>query len=59
MFSFETIDDVADFQSRLLGEDVLLDISSVRLARIRKKNNEISNPGCRIQIWHESRKPPG
>jgi hypothetical protein len=51
--------DVIDFQSAMLGEDIALDISSVRAAKIQAKKEKISNPGCRIQIWHESRRAHG
>ncbi|KAI3322955.1 hypothetical protein HD806DRAFT_545042 [Xylariaceae sp. AK1471] len=59
MCRFSKIDDLADFQSRMLGEDVVLDISSVRAARVKTKKKEISNTGCRIQIWHERKDSHG
>lgn len=43
----------------MLGEDIVLDISSVRAAKMRSKQNgkhtENNIPGCRVQIWHENR----
>lgn len=54
-YQFSHIQEVSDFQAKLTGEKVLLDISSVRLLRFRRsssRSNE-SFSSVRVQIWHE------
>jgi hypothetical protein len=54
-YQFSRLQEVCDFQARLAGEKVVLDISSVRLLRFRKsssRSNE-SFSSVRVQIWHE------
>ncbi|KAH8742742.1 hypothetical protein F5883DRAFT_723001 [Diaporthe sp. PMI_573] len=59
MCRFQGQEDLAEFQSQMLGEDIALDISSVRAAKMTSKQNgkhtENNIPGCRVQIWHERR----
>jgi hypothetical protein len=54
-YQFSRLQELCDFQARLTGEKVVLDISSVRLLRFRKassRSNE-SFSSLRVQIWHE------
>lgn len=54
-YQFARLQEVCDFQARLTGEKVVLDISSVRLLRFRRsgsRSNE-SFSSVRAQIWHE------
>lgn len=54
-YQFSRLQEVCDFQARLTGEKVVLDISSVRLLRFRRsgsRSNE-SFSSVRVQIWHE------
>lgn len=53
-YQFSRVQEVCDFQAKLTGEKVVLDISAVRL-RIRKsrsRSNETFS-SVRVQIWHE------
>lgn len=54
-YQFNRLQELVDFQAKLTGEKVVLDISSVRLMRTKKvssRNNE-SFSSVRVQIWHE------
>ncbi|KAB5570462.1 hypothetical protein GE09DRAFT_708289 [Coniochaeta sp. 2T2.1] len=54
-YQFSRLQEVCDFQAKLTGEKIVLDISSVRLLRFRKsssRSNE-SFSSVRAQIWHE------
>ena len=54
-YQFSRLQEACDFQAKLTGEKVVLDISSVRLLRFRKsssRSNE-SFSSVRAQIWHE------
>jgi hypothetical protein len=54
-YQFSRLQEVCDFQAKLTGEKIVLDISSVRLLRFRKsssRSNE-SFSSVRVQIWHE------
>lgn len=54
-YQFNRLQELCDFQAKLTGEKVVLDISSVRLMRVRKassRSNE-SFSSVRVQIWHE------
>ncbi len=44
-----------DFQARLTGEKVVLDIGSVRLVTLSRASSRSSTQfsGARLQIWHE------
>ncbi len=50
--------DVADFQQALLGEALVLDVSSVRSVRCTRRKEALEISNCRIQIWHEDRSSP-
>ncbi|KAM7187822.1 hypothetical protein V8F33_011037 [Rhypophila sp. PSN 637] len=52
---FQDTQDVADFQQALIGEALVLDISSVRSVRCSRKREALEISNCRIQIWHEDR----
>jgi len=55
---FEQLQDLLKFQSRLTGEDVVLDISSVKWVKLAKLSNPSSKEfysSVRVQIWHEPR----
>ena len=59
-YQFSRLQEVCDFQARLTGEKVVLDISSVRLLRFRRsgsRSNE-SFSSVRVQIWHEEGSSP-
>jgi hypothetical protein len=45
-----------DFQAKLTGEKVVLDISNVRMVTISKANSRSSTQfsSARLQIWHEA-----
>ncbi|OIW33801.1 hypothetical protein CONLIGDRAFT_677548 [Coniochaeta ligniaria NRRL 30616] len=54
-YQFSRLQEVCNFQAKLTGEKVVLDISSVRLLRFRRassRSNE-SFSSVRVQIWHE------
>jgi hypothetical protein len=48
--------DLFDFQAKLTGEKVVLDIGSVRMVRLSKANSRSSTAysSARLQIWHEA-----
>ncbi|KAK4208436.1 hypothetical protein QBC37DRAFT_453137 [Rhypophila decipiens] len=52
---FQDTQDVADFQQALIGEALVLDISSVRSVRCTRRREALEISNCRIQIWHEDR----
>ena len=47
--------ELCDFQARLTGEKVVLDIGSVRMVTLSKANSRSSTQfsGARLQMWHE------
>jgi hypothetical protein len=56
-FQFERLADLFQFQGRLTGEDVVLDISAVRWLKLCKLNarDTTTFTSVRVQLWHEPR----
>jgi len=56
-FQFTHLADLFQFQGRLTGEDVILDISTVRLLKLCKLNSRDNTTfsSVRVQLWHEPR----
>jgi hypothetical protein len=54
-YQFSRLQELCDFQAKLTGEKVVLDISSVRLLRYRRSNSRSNESfsSVRVQIWHE------
>lgn len=54
-YQFSRLQEVCDFQAKLIGEKVVLDISSVRLLRYRRSSSRSNETlsSVRVQIWHE------
>ncbi|KAL8388568.1 hypothetical protein RB595_009064 [Gaeumannomyces hyphopodioides] len=57
MYQFAALKDLFAFQSQLTGEQVVLDISSVKWIRLAKANSRSIEmySSVRLQIWHEPR----
>ncbi|KAL5614802.1 hypothetical protein BROUX41_004891 [Berkeleyomyces rouxiae] len=58
LLKFTSTDNLLDFQGRLTGEDVVLDISSIRslkMQRNRSSTKETFSGSLRVQLWHEPR----
>ncbi|TPX12100.1 uncharacterized protein E0L32_007215 [Thyridium curvatum] len=57
VYEFPHLQDLFRFQSKLTGEDVVLDISSVKWINLCKANSRSSKmySSVRLQIWHEPR----
>ncbi|KAL2262375.1 hypothetical protein VTK26DRAFT_1508 [Humicola hyalothermophila] len=55
IYQFSTLKELFDFQAKLTGEKVVLDIGSVRMVTISKANSRSSTQfsSARLQIWHE------
>ncbi|KAK3901929.1 hypothetical protein C8A05DRAFT_15954 [Staphylotrichum tortipilum] len=55
IYQFDTLRELFDFQARLTGEKVVLDIGSVRLVTLSRASSRSSTQfsGARLQIWHE------
>lgn len=56
IYQFASLKELFDFQARLTGQKVVLDIQSVKLVTLNKSGSrEIEkHSGARLQIWHES-----
>ncbi|KAL2168827.1 hypothetical protein VTG60DRAFT_6797 [Thermothelomyces hinnuleus] len=55
IYQFSSLKDLFDFQEKLTGEKVVLDIGSVRMVTLSKANSRSSTQysSARLQIWHE------
>ncbi|KAL1875907.1 hypothetical protein VTK73DRAFT_9762 [Phialemonium thermophilum] len=61
VYQFPRFQELCEFQAKLTGEKVVLDISSAKLLKLRKAHSRSSETfsSIRLQIWHEedSRRP--
>lgn len=55
IYKFDRSQELFDFQAKLTGEKVVLDIGSVKLVKLSKARNGSSDTfySVRLQIWHE------
>ncbi|KXX78661.1 hypothetical protein MMYC01_202589 [Madurella mycetomatis] len=55
IYRFSSLKELFDFQAKLTGEKVVLDIGSVRMVTLSKANSRSSTvySSARLQIWHE------
>ncbi|GAB1320103.1 hypothetical protein MFIFM68171_10313 [Madurella fahalii] len=55
-YQFSSLKELFDFQAKLTGQKVVLDIGSVRMVTLSKANSRSSTvySGARLQIWHEA-----
>ncbi|EAQ91426.1 hypothetical protein CHGG_03361 [Chaetomium globosum CBS 148.51] len=55
IYQFSSLKELFDFQAKLTGEKVVLDIGSVRMVTISKASSRSSTQfsSARLQIWHE------
>jgi hypothetical protein len=55
IYQFSSLKALFDFQAKLTGEKVVLDIGSVRLVTLSRANSRSSTQysSARLQIWHE------
>ncbi|KAK4106159.1 hypothetical protein N658DRAFT_415770 [Parathielavia hyrcaniae] len=55
IYQFSSLRELFDFQARLTGEKVVLDIGSVRMVTLKRANSRSSTQfsSARLQIWHE------
>ncbi|KAK4238582.1 hypothetical protein C8A03DRAFT_43698 [Achaetomium macrosporum] len=55
IYQFSTLKELFDFQAKLTGEKVVLDIGSVRMVTLSRANSRSSTQysSARLQIWHE------
>jgi len=56
IYQFSGLKELFDFQEKLTGEKVVLDIGSVRMVTLSKANSRSSTQfsSARLQIWHEA-----
>lgn len=56
IYKFGSLRELFDFQAKLTGEKVVLDIGSVRLVTLNKAGTRDTErfSGARLQIWHEA-----
>jgi hypothetical protein len=63
VYQFPALPDLFRFQGRLTGEEVVLDISSVKWVKLARHGSRASEmySSARLQIWHEAKasKRPG
>jgi hypothetical protein len=55
IYQFSSLKELFDFQAKLTGEKVVLDIGSVRMVTVGKASSRSSTQfsSARLQIWHE------